>query len=91
MGALPAAHAEAYTVARAHTPAGAKTPLANLFCGLLVGFVLLVLCPVFEKIPMNVLGAVIIVGCAGRVLGASRCAPSGVWGLWALQSSSCCQ
>lgn len=46
--------------------AGAKTPLANLFCGLLVGFVLLVLCPVFERIPMNVLGAIIIIGCAGE-------------------------
>jgi MFS superfamily sulfate permease-like transporter len=30
-----------------------------------VGLVLLVLCPVFGKIPMNVLGAVIIVGVAG--------------------------
>jgi MFS superfamily sulfate permease-like transporter len=42
-----------------------------MFCGILVGFVLLVLCPVFERIPMNVLGAIIIVGVAGG----ARCLP----------------
>jgi MFS superfamily sulfate permease-like transporter len=63
-GLGPAAHSRLLHSATA-PPAGAKTPLANMVCGLLVGFVLLVLCPVFERIPMNVLGAIIIVGVAG--------------------------
>jgi hypothetical protein len=69
----PAAATPHQTSPRCPTPApaGAKTPLANLFCGCLVGFTLLVLCPVFEKIPMNVLGAVIIVGVAGGRRGAA--------------------
>lgn len=54
-----------FSCSAVNNDSGAKTPLANLFCGLLVGFVLLVLCPVFERIPMNVLGAIIIIGCAG--------------------------
>ncbi len=42
--------------------AGAKTPLAGFITAWVVGFVLLFLTPVFEKIPYNTLAAVIIVG-----------------------------
>lgn len=45
-----------------HLPAGAKTPLAGFITAWVVGFVLLFLTPIFEKIPYNTLAAVIIVG-----------------------------
>ena len=41
---------------------GAKTPLAQFVCGLLVMFVLLFLTPVFKLMPYNCLAAVIIIG-----------------------------
>eukprot|EP00798_Chlamydomonas_sp_ICE-L_P018758 gene18758-25290_t len=44
---------------------GAKTPLAQTFCGVLVMFVLLFLTGVFAKLPFNVLAAIVIVSVAG--------------------------
>eukprot|EP00798_Chlamydomonas_sp_ICE-L_P025822 gene25822-11497_t len=45
--------------------AGAKTPLAQTVCGLIVMFVLLFLTNVFAKLPFNVLGAIVIVSVSG--------------------------
>jgi sulfate transporter 4 len=44
---------------------GAKTGLAGIITATVVGFVLLVLTPVFEKIPTAVLGAIVIAGVIG--------------------------
>ena len=41
---------------------GAKTPVAQFVCALLVMFVLLFLTPVFKFMPYNCLAAVIIIG-----------------------------
>ena len=41
---------------------GAKTPLAQFITGIIVGFVLLFLTPVFVYMPYNVVAAVIISG-----------------------------
>jgi hypothetical protein len=46
---------------------GAKTPLAQLVCGLLVMFVLLFLTLVFKFMPYNCLAAVIIIGVSSLV------------------------
>jgi sulfate permease, SulP family len=46
---------------------GARTPLAQLVCGLLVMFVLLFLTPVFKFMPYNCLAAVIIIGVSSLV------------------------
>jgi hypothetical protein len=46
---------------------GAKTPVAQFVCGLLVMFVLLFLTPVFKLMPYNCLAAVIIIGVATLV------------------------
>ncbi len=43
------------------TLAGAKTPLAQFVCAWVVGFVLIFLTSLFEKLPYNVLAAIIIV------------------------------
>jgi sulfate transporter 4 len=48
-----------------NSSSGAKTPVACFTTACVVGFVLLFLTPVFEKIPYNVLAAVIIVGVSG--------------------------
>ncbi|KAG1667610.1 hypothetical protein FOA52_001664 [Chlamydomonas sp. UWO 241] len=47
--------------------AGAKTPLAQFFCGWVVGFVLLFLTSVFALVPFNALGAIVIVSVASLV------------------------
>lgn len=39
---------------------GAKTPLAQFVCGWVVGFVLIFLTDIFQNLPMNVLGAIIV-------------------------------
>jgi sulfate transporter 4 len=44
---------------------GARTGLAGFFTAIVVGFVLLFLTPVFEQLPMNALGAIVISGVAG--------------------------
>tara|TARA_R110001583_G_scaffold44966_1_gene142178 strand:+ start:6947 stop:8689 length:1743 start_codon:yes stop_codon:yes gene_type:complete len=44
---------------------GAKTPLAAIFSGLIVGFTLLFLTPLFYYLPKAVLGAIIIVAVIG--------------------------
>lgn len=46
-------------------PTGARTPLAGFFTACVVGFVLLFLTPVFQLIPYNVIGAIIISGVSG--------------------------
>ena len=47
--------------------AGAKTPLAQCVCGIVVGFVLLFLTGLFSHLPFNVLGAIVIVSVGGLV------------------------
>lgn len=43
---------------RAH--AGAKTGLSGFVTGCVVGLVLLFMTPVFEKLPLNVMGAIVV-------------------------------
>lgn len=47
------------------TCAGCKTGLAGMVTACVVGLVLLVLTPVFEKLPLNVMGAIVISGVSG--------------------------
>jgi xanthine/uracil/vitamin C permease (AzgA family) len=49
--------------------AGAKTGLSGFVTGCVVGLVLLFMTPVFEKLPLNVMGAIVV---RGRVLDAIR-------------------
>lgn len=41
-------------------PAGAKTGLSGFVTGCVVGLVLLFMTPVFEKLPLNVMGAIVV-------------------------------
>ena len=43
-----------------NTPLGCKTPLSGFITGLVVMLVLLVMTPVFEKLPLNVMGAIVV-------------------------------
>lgn len=40
--------------------AGARTGLSGFVTGCVVGLVLLVMTPVFEKLPLNVMGAIVV-------------------------------
>lgn len=50
------------------THTGCKTGLSGFVTGCVVGLVLLVMTPVFEKLPLNVMGA-IVVGHQGVAMG----------------------
>jgi MFS superfamily sulfate permease-like transporter len=45
--------------------AGCKTGLSGFVTACVVGLVLLVLTPVFEKLPLNVMGAIVVSGVSG--------------------------
>ena len=47
--------------------AGAQTPLAQFVCSWTVGFVLIFLTSYFARVPMNILGSIIVVSVAGLV------------------------
>ena len=46
---------------------GSKTPMSQFVCGWVVAFVLLFLTNFFSRIPMNILGSIIIVSVASLV------------------------
>ena len=54
--------------------AGAKTPLALVFCSITIGVVLLFLTGLLSNLPNVVLAAIVLVACAGLLSAANRVA-----------------